>query len=252
MCDTSPPVIKSTDYGCASCEISPPIPTDHGCASCDISSNLSGYGCATCVVDADTKSISKQHGYATCKVSDKFSNSQNEIFDMKVNILVVSDRCSRGEAKDMTGPAVFKFIEEFNAASKDCVRMQLGNCKLVPDEKFDIEASILTWICKIDSKDVPHVIFTFGGTGFSPRDITSDVVAKLIDRPAPGLVHTMLHHSMLATPMAALSRPVAGIKNNTIIITLPGNPKAVHEILTPLMKLLPHAVKLINQLPTSH
>lgn len=98
----------------------------------------------------------------------------------------------------------------------------------------------------------PHVILTLGGTGFAPRDNTPEAVSPLLEKQAPGLVHAMLAASFQATPMAALSRPIAGTRRKTIILTLPGSPKAVAEVLTPLIQVLPHAVKLLLDQPTPH
>merc|ERR1712130_824685 len=102
--------------------------------------------------------------------------------------------------------------------------MGIVDTKVVPDEVPQIKSTLVDWT---DSLDPPNLIITTGGTGFSPRDVTPEAVKGILDREASGLVFAMMHSSLQHTPMAILSRPVAGTRKNSIIITLPGNPKAV-------------------------
>ena len=95
----------------------------------------------------------------------------------------------------------------------------------------------------------PQLALFTGGTGFSPRDVTADSLQPLIQRPAPGLVHLMLHHALTLSPLGpltCLSRPVAGIRHSTLAITLPGSTAAVRENLTALLDVLPHACRLMQ------
>ena len=95
----------------------------------------------------------------------------------------------------------------------------------------------------------PQLALFTGGTGFSPRDVTADSLQPLMQRHAPGLVHLMLHHALTHSPLGpltCLSRPVAGIRHNTLAITLPGSPTAATENLTPLLDVLPHACRLMQ------
>jgi gephyrin len=97
-----------------------------------------------------------------------------------------------------------------------------------------------------------HLLLTTGGTGFAPRDVTPEAVGQLLERHASGLLFAIMQASTAATPMGALARPVAGTRRRTLIITLPGSPKAVPEILGPIMPLLPHAVKLLQNKDDAH
>ena len=101
----------------------------------------------------------------------------------------------------------------------------------------------------------PQLALFTGGTGFSPRDVTGDTLLPLILRPAVGIVHLMMHYALTHSPLGpltCLSRPVAGLRHNTLAITLPGSPKAAEENLTPLLDVLPHACRLMLGLHTQH
>jgi molybdenum cofactor synthesis domain-containing protein len=93
-----------------------------------------------------------------------------------------------------------------------------------------------------------HLVLTTGGTGFAPRDVTPEAVASVIERPAPGLVHVLLQSSLAKTPHAMLSRPVAGIRQRTLIITFPGSPKACRENFEAIAPALAHGLELLNEI----
>lgn len=152
----------------------------------------------------------------------------------KAAVLTISDRAARGEREDKTGPAV---IERLRQAGWEVVRH-----KIIPDEFADIYTTLLTW----SDLEMAHVIFTVGGTGFGPRDITPEVTKRLIKREAPGLAEAMRRASMEKTPYAMLSRGVAGIRNRVLIVNLPGSPKAAVENLEVILPVLPHAVDLLT------
>ena len=151
----------------------------------------------------------------------------------KAAVLTVSDRSARGVREDTAGPAV---IERLKQAGWEVVRY-----KIVPDESADIYATLVTWA----DLGMAHVILTVGGTGFGPRDITPEVTRRVIKREAPGLAEAMRRASLEKTPYAMLSRGVAGIRGHTLIVNLPGSPKAAVENLEVILPVLPHAVQLL-------
>ncbi|KAJ3333046.1 hypothetical protein HDU76_011999 [Blyttiomyces sp. JEL0837] len=152
---------------------------------------------------------------------------------LAVAILTVSDRVSQGEGEDGSGPALAKLIEDINGWS-------VVATSVVADEILAIQNAITRWT---DSR-VADLILTTGGTGFGVRDITPEAVTPILDKQAPGLVSAMMVSSLSITPMAALSRPVAGVRKNTIIVTLPGSPKGAKENFQAIAKVLGHAVEL--------
>ncbi|XP_003747779.1 gephyrin [Galendromus occidentalis] len=159
---------------------------------------------------------------------------------MEYGVLTVSDRCYRGEYEDFSGPMVPCMLSGIFVESTP-------HQTVVPDEIEAIQSVVLDW-CQQDFA----LVLTTGGTGFAPRDVTPEAVAPLIERRADALAQAMISAGLEKTPFAALSRPVCGIRDRTIIITLPGSPKAVEEILTAVGPVLLHAVKLLRGEPTSH
>lgn len=119
---------------------------------------------------------------------------------------------------------------------------------IVADEKDQITAVVKKWCDDLN----PHLIITSGGTGFSPRDVTPEAIKPLFDREAPGIIFKIMRESLEVTPMAALSRAVAGIRGNTLIITFPGSPKAVCENFKAIQPILEHALHVLRDLPHGH
>lgn len=152
---------------------------------------------------------------------------------MKVGILTVSDKGSRGEREDRSGPAIRQMIE---ASGGEVVR-----AKTVPDEPRDIRESLIAW-----SEEGLDLVLTTGGTGFSPRDWTPEATRSVIEREAPGLAEAMRRAGADKTPTAILSRAVAGIRKATLIVNLPGSEKAVRESLAAILPVLPHAVGILK------
>ena len=161
-------------------------------------------------------------------------------FGVKVGILTVSDRCSRGEAVDKSGPNLQKLV---TASSSLNVKEVLYDC--VPDEPRDIRRVLLHWC---DTVNV-HLVLTTGGTGFSPRDVTPEVTKEVIERPAQGLTMRMLSESLKVTPMAMLSRAMCGIRKGTIIINLPGSLKGSQECFEFVLPALQHAIEVLRGSP---
>ncbi len=153
---------------------------------------------------------------------------------IQIAILTVSDRSSRGERPDASGPALEEVIiaQGWQVARKD----------IVPDD-FDRLRNILSaWA---DEEDF-DVILTTGGTGFSARDVTPEATLAAVERLAPGLAEAMRQASLRVTPHAMLSRAVSGIRKKTLIINLPGSPRAAVDNLRVVLPVLPHAVQLLQ------
>jgi molybdenum cofactor synthesis domain-containing protein len=153
---------------------------------------------------------------------------------LRIGILTVSDRSSRGERPDQSGPTLKILVQD---QGWHVVRMDI-----IPDEMDRLKEILVDWS---DSGDL-DIILTTGGTGFSPRDITPEATLTIIDRQAPGLAEAMRVASLQITPHAMLSRAVAGIRGQTMIINLPGSPKAAKENFLVVLPVLPHAVQLLQ------
>ena len=158
---------------------------------------------------------------------------------LRVAILTVSDRSSRGERPDASGPALVKACEEN--------RWMVSATAIIPDEQNTISAKLIEWV---DSGRM-DLILTTGGTGFAPRDVTPEATLSIIDRLAPGLAEAMRSASLCITPHAMLSRAIAGIRKTTLIVNLPGSPKAALENLAIIAPVLSHAVELLQNSPAA-
>lgn len=158
---------------------------------------------------------------------------------IRFGLLTVSDRSSRGERKDLAGPALKSRIEEAGHL--------VTLISIVPDDTTSISCILTEWS---DTEPV-DVILTTGGTGFAPRDVTPEATNDVIQKPAPGIAEAARAYSLKITPHAMLSRNTAGIRGKSLIINLPGSPKAAVEILEYLLPILPHAVALIQESPDS-
>ena len=158
---------------------------------------------------------------------------------IRFGILTLSDRSSRGERPDASGPALARLIltENWSVAKQE----------LLPDNESAIRTTLSEWA---DSGEM-DVLLTTGGTGFSPRDVTPEATRAVIEREAPGLAEAMRAASLKITPHAMLSRIVTGIRKRTLIVNLPGSPKGAVENLQVIMPVLEHAVQLLQEDPAS-
>jgi molybdopterin adenylyltransferase len=150
-------------------------------------------------------------------------------------VLTVSDRAARGERADESGPLLRELLRTRLPGA------EVTHTAIVPDERAQIAATLLAW-CEAGL----HLIITTGGTGFAPRDVTPEAVRSIVERDAQGLVLAMLQASLLKTPHAMLSRPVAGIRGHTLIITFPGSSRACRENFETILPALPHGLELLN------
>ena len=158
---------------------------------------------------------------------------------IRFGILTLSDRSSRGERADSSGPALARLIESQGWA--------VTKQSILPDEVSAIREILIDWA---DGAEL-DVILTTGGTGFSPRDVTPEATRAVIERDAPGLAEAMRAASLKITHHAMLSRIVTGIRKKTLIINLPGSPKGAVENLQVVLPVLSHAIQLLQEDPTS-
>jgi molybdopterin adenylyltransferase len=145
-------------------------------------------------------------------------------------ILTVSDTRSAGTRADTTTALMAEIL--------DGIGIEVVAQRLVPDEQDDIAAAI------VELAGQANLVLTSGGTGLAPRDVTPEATRSVIDREAPGIAEAMRSETARLQPLAWLSRAVAGTRGNTLVINLPGNPKAVRECLDVVGPMLGHALKL--------
>jgi len=153
---------------------------------------------------------------------------------MRAAILTLSDKGSRGERVDESGPALSAWLAEKG--------VQTVNTEIIPDEHELIVSVLKEW----SDGDVADLILTTGGTGVSPRDVTPEATMQVIERLIPGMGELMRLRSLEKTPMASLSRAVAGIRGKCLIINLPGSPKGARENLEAVWPVIGHAVEKIR------
>lgn len=147
-------------------------------------------------------------------------------------VLVASDRSAAGVRSDASGPAAVEALEDWS---------QVVDLAVVPDEYEQIREKLLEWC-----RDGVDLVFTLGGTGLSPRDVTPEATRSVIEKEAPGITGALLVCGLGDTPRAMLSRAVAGLRGRTLIVNLPGKPAAVAASIKYLKKALPHAVEVMR------
>lgn len=153
---------------------------------------------------------------------------------MRVFILTVSDSVSSGKAEDRSGPAVASRCRELG--------WEIVSTELIADDFTALQ----TLLRRTADANTADVIFTTGGTGFGPRDVTPEATNEVAERLAPGLAELMRAEGLKKTKLAVLSRGVAAIRGKSIIINLPGSPKGAVESLDAIAELLPHAIKVLH------
>lgn len=151
----------------------------------------------------------------------------------KAAVITVSDRCFTGERPDEGGPLVAGMLKEAG--------YEIASTAMVPDEQKQIEAALRD----IADSGEADLIVTTGGTGFAPRDVTPEATRAVCERMTPGIPEAMRHSSMAITNRAMLSRAEAGIRKKTLIINLPGSPKAAKENLEAVLPALGHGLTML-------
>lgn len=155
---------------------------------------------------------------------------------MKIGIVTVSDRASRGEYEDRGGPAIRAYLEDIVTSAWEAVP------RIIPDEQYGIAATLVELV------DVAgcNLVITTGGTGPAPRDVTPEATELVCDKLLPGFGELMRHVSLQSVPTAILSRQTAGTRGACLIVNLPGNPKAIKECLDAVFPAIPYCIDLIG------
>jgi molybdenum cofactor synthesis domain-containing protein len=152
---------------------------------------------------------------------------------MRVAILTVSDRCSRGEAEDVTGPTLRAILAAAGA--------EVLEVAVVPDVAERIQGELVRFSDEVGA----DVVFTNGGTGLGPRDVTPEATEAVMHRRVPGIAEAMRALSLAHAPTAMLSRGTAGMRGRTLIVNLPGSPRGARECLEIVLPVLDHAIQMI-------
>ena len=153
---------------------------------------------------------------------------------MRVAVITLSDKGYKNEREDISGELIKEMMRQSGA--------EIVHYALLPDEL----SMIYDELVRLADGGICDLILTTGGTGFSPRDVTPEATLMAVERQAPGLAEAMRLKSLSITPHAMLSRAAAGIRKKTLIINLPGSPKAVKECLETVMPALGHAIKIMG------
>ena len=152
-----------------------------------------------------------------------------------LGILTISTSGAQGQREDTSGQAIKEALESQG--------YRVVRYEIVSDDKDVIAGRMADWA---DASDVDLIVST-GGTGLGHRDVTPEACLSILDKEVPGLAEAMRANTLQFTPMAMLSRSVAGIRGKTLIITLPGSPKGVKECLDVVAPVLPHAIELLKR-----
>jgi molybdenum cofactor synthesis domain-containing protein len=153
---------------------------------------------------------------------------------MRVGIITISDRGYRGERADTSGEVIQEMVSQLGA--------EVAFSTVVPDEQERIKEALMQGADEMRL----DLIVTTGGTGVSPRDVTPEATRGVIEREIPGFAEAMRMEGLKKTPHAVISRAVCGVRGNTLIINLPGSPKAVREDLEVILPAIPHTIEKIQ------
>lgn len=151
---------------------------------------------------------------------------------IKAAIIILSDKGSIGQREDGCGPVISSMLHRIEG--------EIVHYEILPDEKDLITERLIELSTRVD------LIITSGGTGLSPRDVTPEATLEVIDKEIPGITQAIISEGFKITKRAILSRAVSGIRNNTLIINLPGSPKAAAESLSIILEVIPHAIEKIK------
>lgn len=154
--------------------------------------------------------------------------------DFRIAVITLSDRSYNGEREDLSGPQAIEYLMENGYSRPEYI--------LLPDDEKMLEEKLMT----LSDEEKMDLILTTGGTGFSPRDITPEATDRVKTRNAPGISEAIRLYSLEKTKHAMLSRGVSVIRNSTLIINLPGSPKAVREALDVIIEALPHGLGILR------
>jgi molybdopterin adenylyltransferase len=155
---------------------------------------------------------------------------------LRVAILTISDKASAGQRADLSGPAVLEALQTAG------LEVNVVDDRVVPDEQLQIAEALF----HLSERPDVELILTTGGTGLAPRDVTPQATLDTIDYEVPGIAEVMRAASVRVTPAGMLSRGVAGVRGHTLIVNLPGSPKAVRETVAVIAAALPHAVSTLR------
>lgn len=153
---------------------------------------------------------------------------------IRVGILTISDKGSRGEREDLSGEVIKEIVKKING--------EVEYYQIIPDEKDIIQEELLKAVDKLHL----DLILTTGGTGLAKRDVTPDATLEVIEKEVPGISEIIRSESFKKTNRAILSRGVAGVRKESLIINLPGSPKGVRESLEIILDALPHGIEILK------
>lgn len=162
------------------------------------------------------------------------NNRDKEIVSFTAAVITLSDKGYAGEREDKSGPLIYQMLKEAGYDVKEIL--------LLPDDRKQLEGSL----CRLADEQNVDVIFTTGGTGFSERDITPEATIAVCDRMATGIAEAIRQYSLSITDRAMLSRATSGIRKKTLIVNLPGSPKAVRESLEYILPALGHGLGILK------
>ncbi len=154
---------------------------------------------------------------------------------IKAGIITVSDKGSKGQRVDESGPALKNYMEKN-------MDLQVTSMNVIPDEQKLIEKTLIYYadVLKLD------LVLTTGGTGFAPRDVTPEATEQVLEKNVPGISEVIRSKSLAITPKAMLSRGISGIRKSTLIINLPGSPKGATESISFVAEALPHGIDILK------